>query len=356
MALFDRTMLTRERMGPFVKGIAVGLICGTLASLAGLPLPWMLGPLVGAAAVSLAGVKLAMPEPIRFAFRGVVGILLGAALDQEVIARIGQWPISMLLIVVGMAVIVTLVSFYYRHVARFDALTSVAACLPGGISSITVIAIQLGAEPTRTVVSQLLRVSLVVLVVPPLYWFWQGAGPDAPLLAARPSDWLGSGLWALLVAPPAWYLAARCRLPVPEMTGPMIAAAALTLSGVRIDLPAWLFAVTFLVLGTAIGTRFYGMGDVRKLLGLAGHGLVATCLMFAGSFLLALCIHWAIDVPLPVALLAVVPGGIAEMAVLAAALGVDPVFVVFHQLMRSVLLNALAPLLLRWVGKRWGSA
>jgi uncharacterized membrane protein AbrB (regulator of aidB expression) len=50
-----------------------------------------------------------------------------------------------------------------------------------------------------------------------------------------------------------------------------------------------------------------------------------------------------------VALLALAPGGIGEMAILAVALNIDPVFVAFHHLLRMVTLMIIAPFWARWL-------
>ncbi len=52
------------------------------------------------------------------------------------------------------------------------------------------------------------------------------------------------------------------------------------------------------------------------------------------------------------ALLALAPGGVAEMCLIAVAWNIDPAFVAFHHLARMFLLMSLAP----WVGRWWGGA
>lgn len=343
----------RRRSVLLFRAAAVGLVGGSVANALGVPLAWMLGPLVATAIASLCGLRTAVPKQLRAAARGCVGVLLGSALDQEILARAPQWPLSIAALVLGMLAAVTLVAVYYRAIARFDPITAVASSIPGGISSVSVIAIQLGADPQRTVVSQLMRITLVLLTVPPLYAVWQAVG-TAPA-EVTPADGallpFGQNMWVLLLAPVAWFVAKLARLPVPEMLGPMVMAAALSLSGIPIALPGWLFALTFLVLGSAIGSRFHGL-TAREFLFLGGHGIVATGILFAGAFGVALLIRWATGVPLPVALLSVIPGGIAEMALLATALGIDPVFVTFHQVVRNICINTLSPFVLNWLRKR----
>ena len=133
-----------------LRAAAVGLVGGSVANALGVPLAWMLGPLIATAIASLSGVRAAVPKQLRTAARGCVGVLLGSALDEEILARAPQWPLSIAALVLGMLAAVTLVAIYFRAIARFDPITAVASSIPGGISSVSVIAIQLGADPQRT--------------------------------------------------------------------------------------------------------------------------------------------------------------------------------------------------------------
>jgi len=133
----------------------------------------------------------------------------------------------------------------------------------------------------------------------------------------------------------------------------MILAGALGMAGFKLALPAWLFAAVFIVLGSSIGARFRTVTS-RLLVDLGRHSLVGTAVSLGCVALLAWPLSHVADVPMHVALLAVAPGGIAEMAALAAVLGVDPVFVTFHQAFRSVILHSAAPFLLNRFRDRSG--
>lgn len=309
----------------------------------------MLGPLLVTMVLSLSGVEAKIPRPLSDIFKGVVGILLGTAITPETMHRLVDWPMSLLIVVLGLLVVSSGVGLFYHRLCGFDRITAAAASLPGSINAIPAIAIGLGADAQRTILPQLLRVALVVTCVPPIYLMWQGqAGAvDLPGQSGSGMDWLGEGLWVVLIAPVGWWIARRIRLPVPQLLGPMVVAAGASLLGVTVALPDWLTALTFLVLGTGIGARFHNM-RLRTLFGTGRHALTGTLLTFFGVGLTGLAIHQVTGVALPVALLAVVPGGIAEMALLATALGVDPVFVTFHQVLRSILLNSIAPFVFQW--------
>lgn len=323
---------------------AVAFSCGTVAWYAGLPVPWMLGALFGTAAFAIGGVRLAVPSALKTAAHACIGLILGAAIDPDTFARAAQWPQSLMVLLVGMILMSVAAALYYIRVAGFDRLTATAASLTGGLSHVVTLAIQLGANPAGTVIGQLLRLTAVVTILPFAYTLWLGA-PDDPVQIKDAGTGTGSHLWILLLGWPAFLLARRCRLPVPDMIGPMLVSAACAMLGYTLVLPAWLFATVFVVVGAVIGAQFYGFAP-RSLVRIGGHGVVATGILLAGSALVAYPLGLVAGVPFHVALLAVAPGGVAEIAILATILGVDPVFVTFHQVFRNIVLNAAAPFVL----------
>lgn len=334
------------------RSLLLGAIGGGVAAWFELPLAWMMGSLIFTMALALGGVEISLPKPLKTGVRMMVGLILGAAVNAEAVSRIHEWPLSLMLLVLGIAFMVLCSTVYYRKVAQFDRLTAFSASIPGAISSIPVIAIAMGADPKKMVLPHLFRITLIILIIPPLYSIWQGASSDGLAMGVGSDiDWLGENLWLAPLAPVAWYLGKLMRLPIPELTATMLLSAVLSLNGYTIVLPIWLFAITFIVIGSSIGGRFYKM-PLSLLIGTGRHALTGNMITLLTTGIIAWVIHILTGVPLPVALLAVVPGGIAEMAILAAVLGVDPVFVTFHQVMRSLLISATAPFLLARV-KRW---
>jgi membrane AbrB-like protein len=336
------------------RSLLIGLAGGVVAAILGFPLAWMLGSLIAAMLVSLAGIEVQVPKTLRSLSRGVVGLLLGASVTQETLSRVADWPLSLILLVMGIILSCALTTAYYRYIAGFDRLTALSASLPGALNSIPMVAIQMGANPRQVVLPHLFRVTSMILLVPPLFSVWQGLDVANATGSTRGGGWLGAHIWIFLAGLPAWYLAKKLRIPIPDFLGPMLVSAVLSMSGYSLVLPVWLFALTFVVMGTSIGARFYKM-PVGLLLGTGGHALAGTLVVLAAAAVVGLCIHWLVGVPLPVAMLAVVPGGIAEMAILATALGVDPVFVTAHQMFRSILINATAPFILKVLGVKRSS-
>jgi uncharacterized membrane protein AbrB (regulator of aidB expression) len=111
---------------------AVAVPFGALAWIGGLPVPWLLCALFGTAAFTLGGVSLVMPSPLKTFAHACIGLILGASIEPETFARAAQWPLTLLVLPVGMILVTTATALYYIRVAGFDRLTATAASLTGG--------------------------------------------------------------------------------------------------------------------------------------------------------------------------------------------------------------------------------
>ena len=116
------------------------------------------------------------------------------------------------------------------------------------------------------------------------------------------------------------------------MLGPMLASAALELSGlISGAAPAAILIPANIVLGTMIGARFshFTFTEFREALveGFSGF-LIALVIAMAGAGIAA----WASGLPLALTLLAFSPGGLDAMTIMAFSLNLDPAYVGAHQM------------------------
>lgn len=348
MSYLDR-LKAIPNLKPILYTFAFSVAAGFVATLIEMPLAWMLGPLIGTMVLSFAGFKMVVSKGMRTSSRFLVGVLLGTTFSVETLSRVSEWPLSLGILLLGTAGIILTSTLYLMYVAKFDRLTALSASLPGALATIPAISIQLGADPKRVVLPHLVRVTLIVMLVPTFYSWWQNTPLTSPSGVSDGYDMLGTNLWVIVFAIPGWMLAKLLRLPIPELTGSMIVTAGFALMGYPLGLPDWLFALTFILLGSAIGVRFYGM-KILEFFKTGKHAFVSTGLTLAVTLCSASLIYMLSDIEFHIILLAVMPGGIAEMTILAAVLGVDPVFVAFHQISRSLLLNLGAPFIIQYFG------
>ncbi|GGC88766.1 AbrB family transcriptional regulator [Vreelandella lutescens] len=323
--------------------LSVGALGGTLFHLFNLPLAWMLGPLVANLLASAKGVKVAVPEPLRNVFLAVMGLVLGSQVTPELAHRVLDWPLSAALLLAGVAASTAVASAWYRR-CGFDPVSAWFGASPGAMTAMIMLGDKCGGDPQRIAIAQSLRIILVILFLPPLFWAFEGGegqlGPASSVLEHG---------WMLLTIPLLLPLGRWLKIPSSALLAPLLMAALLSgLDIASLALPSWGMNLMLWVLGSAIGSRFQGM--TRRLLGrYLWQSGVATLLALIVLAVFAELIHQTVGVGRDVALLALAPGGIGEMAILAVALDIDPVFVAFHHLLRMITLMIVAPFWARWL-------
>lgn len=335
-----------------VFALGIGAMGGGVAHFLDLPLAWMIGAMGATIAASLSGVPVHIPMGLRTVFLSILGAFLGSSFTDQTLSRAGDWPISLASVVLFVLVITCLGSLYYRHIAKLDSITALFGATPGGLTPMVVIGAESGGVEQHITLVQGLRVVLVVFFIPALVFGLLGY--DHPPSAetnlfdfhAQDAIWLGGGV-AMGVL-----LAIKVKLPAPHLTGAMFASAALHMGGVvEQGLPYGLLEITLWVLGSAIGSRFSGL-PLKNLVKLAGHAAILVIGVLGATSLVAWALSGLLGIDFLTLFLALAPGGVAEMCLIALALNVDPAFVALHHLIRITLILISAPLIGRALARR----
>lgn len=339
-----------------LRGIALALAVGAVGGAAfyflRLPLAWMLGAMCFTTAAALAGAPLAMPRPLRSAMIAVLGTLLGSSFTPEVLDRLEHWAAAAGAVLAYVALATALVTIYFRRVGGFDRVTAFFAATPGGLGEMALIGELNGGDPRKIPLSHATRVLILVFVLP--FYLRDVAGlpigPTGGSIGGRP-DATVLELLILAAAAAAGFTTARLlRIPSAQLIGPLAFSASVYLLEIVKGGPPWqLVAGAQIVVGAAVGARFVGL-NLREL----GR----TVLLAAGSsvIMLGLAVAYAEAVsPLlgldhHVLLLALAPGGLAEMALIALSLDFDAAFVSTMHICRVMSIVLLAPVLFRWLG------
>lgn len=337
--------MTAGRVAGFALALGLGAAGGALFVALRLPLPWMLGAMVFTTVAAMAGAPVAVPRGLRQAMLSVLGILLGCAFSPAILERAGGWSASLAAMAGLVAVSTAVGALMLRRCARFDAVTAWFTATPGGLNEMVAVGGAMGGDERAIALSHSLRILVVVLVIP--VWFQvfgdyrPGArGPLGPELGALGAlDWAVLGACLLAVVP-----AARARLPAAVLLGPMAASALLHVTGVTVVRPPGpLVAVAQVAVGASIGCRFAGV-DWAGFRRSALAALALAGLMIGLAVTAAALLSGPVGVPLSALVLALAPGGLAEMSLVALALGVDVAFVSTHHVFRVILIVAAAPL------------
>lgn len=319
-----------------------------------LPLPWMLGAMSACAIAAMAGLPVGVPRVLRAVMIVVLGVMLGSAFTPTLFDRIGEW----LATIAGMAAYVVLaggmVYVYFRRVAHYGPITAFFTAMPGGLNEMILVGTAMGGDDRLISLSHGVRVMIVVFVLVFGFRFFAGyepvgiAGGGARLADIAAPDLLILAASGALGAAAAIAL----RLPAAPLLGAMAVSAAVHLAGVTDSRPPGeLVAVAQVVVGSAVGSRFAGV-RFALIARAARHAVVAAALMLGAAAAIGAAVAAITGIPGTTLLLAYAPGGLAEMSLVAIALGADAAFVATHHIIRIMIVITLAPPFFRRIGRR----
>jgi len=323
--------------------LAIGTAGGASFFMLGMPLPWMLGALFATMAASVANAPVRAPARARPAVVAVIGVLLGSHFTPDVLGQAAAWSGSIAILFVYAVIVALIVVPFYRYVGRLDWRTAYFAGMPGGLAEMIELGEASGAKPAPIILAHSLRIVVTIVLI--AFWFRiveghaVGALPassSAPLTLIDAGMMLGSAVVGAL-------LGRRLRFPAPTFLGPLLISALLHLTGVTESMPpALLVSAAQVILGTVLGCRFLGIA--LKTLGPAAALSIGATLL---TLTLALGAGWVmqhlVGISIDQALLALAPGGLTEMGLIALAIQADVAFVALHHVARILFVIILAP-------------
>ena len=318
----------------------------------------MIGPLVAATIVSVRDGRVRLPVPLFVAAQGVVGCLIGTSFPLTVFAELGRnWPLFALG-VVGVIVVASTIGIVLTRAGALPGTTAIWGTSPGASTPMILMSEAYGGDMRLVAVMQQLRITCVIAVAAVVARFWTPAN-GIPMARQTSIEWfppLHAGPLALTITLSAGgaLLAARLRIPAGPMLIPLIAGILVRETGwLSPELPPWLLAVSYALVGWTIGLRF-----TRSILSHAYRALpliiasnvvlIACCALLAGILVIA----GGVD-PLT-AYLATSPGGADSIAIIAASTNVDMRFVMAMQMARFVVVMVVSPPLSR-MAARWAA-
>ena len=327
--------------------VLISLLWGSMQ----LPAALLLGPMLGGVVFGVNGVRLSVPRWPYTGAQGIIGAMVSMAITPAIVTTLGShlvlFGIVMAATLVGAAAIGWLIS----RSGLIPGATAVYGTSPGAASAMVLLGEAQGADTQLVAFMQYSRVLLVALAAALVAHFWAGGVPAHTPGASwsAPVHWGSLALVLLLIAV-GQQLARLLRLPAWPLLGPMLLLAVLHASGwLSLDLPRWLLAASYALLGWHIG-----LGFRRDALRHAGRALpvvvtAALCLMvLCGA--LAWCLTQLAHVDALTAYLATSPGGMDSVAIIAASTPrVDLPFVLALQAVRLLFVIGLAPLVTRLV-------
>jgi len=321
-------------------------------SAAGMPAALLLGQMIAGIIFGVNGAGLKVPRLPYIGAQAVIGAMIGSVITPAIFSAFAHdWALFCAVMAATM-IGATALGWLISRSGVIPGATAVYGTSPGAASSMVLLGEAQGADVQLIAFMQYSRVLLVALAAALVARFGVGHAA-APASAA--ASWFGPVHWAMLAAvlliAVLSQLAGRLlRLSAWALLGPMLVLSGLHASGLlRIELPRWLLAASYAMLGWNIG-----LGFRRDTLVHVAHALLPV--IASALALIAFCagLSWCLTLLLHIdpltAYLATSPGGMDSVAIIAASSPqVDMPFVMALQGVRLIFVIALAPALTKLV-------
>ncbi|MGF1475248.1 MAG: AbrB family transcriptional regulator [Geminicoccaceae bacterium] len=341
-------LVTRSRL----RTVAIAAGGAGLFFVAGLPLPFLFGPMAACLVAALAGARLQGLGQIAIGARTILGVAVGASITPEVVGQLPQTALSVSFLPLYIVLIALIGVPYFTRICGFDRVTAWYAAMPGGLQDMILFGQEAGGNVRTLSLIHATRVLIIVTIAPILLTNVFGASLTHPI--GEPATDVPLHELALmgLAAILGWKGGERVGLFGASILGPMIVTAGLSLAGlIHFRPPAEAILTAQFFVGMGIGVYYVGVtfDELRRDVA-AG---VAFVVILAG---LAAVFTWIVAIAglaAPTeAFLAFAPGGQAEMTVLAIVTGADLGFVIVHHLTRLVLVISGAPIAARLLRRK----
>jgi membrane AbrB-like protein len=263
-----------------------------------------------------------------------------------------DWPLFAVVVVL-MVVSSTGLGWLLARLKVLPGTTAVWGASPGAAAAMTLMSEAYGADMRLVAFMQYQRVVFVATLASVVAALWAVSSGHIPQVVWFPSvNWPALAA-TLAVAAIGGVLGKVLRVPAGALMGPLILGVILQGVGLlTVELPPWLLALCYAVLGWTIGLRF-----TRAIIAHAARAMprvVAaqlTLIAFCAGIAVLLVVFMGID-PLT-AYLATSPGGADTVAIIAASSNVDVPFVMAMQASRLFVVMLAGPALTRFVASRF---
>ncbi len=317
----------------------------------GVPAAWLSGSAIAATLWGLSGYAVQMPRALTDAAMLISGAAMGAAVTPAAIAAIARYPGSLMLLVIGVIAISLASTIWLTRVSGWRKADAVLASVPGALSTVLAVAADRKADVPSVAIVQNLRLFVLIALLPSVVVATGGADgdPNALIGQGMPIESPGGMAFVLLGGLALGVVFTRLKVAAPILLGATVVSAVShgteTVTGV---IPPVIATAGLVLIGLFIAERFRDIqrSTLQRAL-VAALGSFSVGMGVAVAF--AILAAWLAGVSFANGLVAFAPGGLEAMTVLALILGLDPIYVGIHHLVRFLGIGLVLPFLIGWL-------
>jgi membrane AbrB-like protein len=350
--------------------IGIGLLGGYMGLKYKMPAGMMVGSIMTVAIFNIATGSAYFPGWVKLFSSSLAGAYIGAKVTKRDILLLRLIIKPSIIMVISMMSYNILCGFFLSHFSGLDLATALLATAPGGITEISLVAIDMGGNPATVSVIQLLRLFVVLCCTPlMLKAFIRRIGAKRQETVAKGRDDGTSTadtsalsgkvaedqeetldkrreyknlLITMLVALSCGIVGYLSKLPAGTLVFALIGVATLNLTTQKSYMPLFMRRAAQALNGSLIGSRFQLVDLI-----LVKNSLVFIGISISGwlvlNILLGIILSKSGKISIETAVLATAAGGSSDMGLLAEEMGANQTQVVALQLVRVISVLCLYP-------------
>lgn len=321
---------------PLLLGFLIALVGAIVANAIGMPIPWLLGALIPTVIVRVNGVKVCSHSFFRKCGQWLIGISLGLYFTPMTIGILKTLILPIFISCLFVLLLGLSGSWILYKIGGVDYKTAFFSSTIGGASEMVVLAERNQANQQLTASSHSLRILIVTISIPLAYQLLNihGNAAENTYLTATFSY---QGLIALLASTfIIGVLFAKIRIPNAFILGSIVVTGLLTANDIHLsNIPPTLQHLSQILIGWSLGST-YQPGFFKQAPRFLVSVVVMVLFYFVGTILFVWLMLFFVDIYFPTAILALSPGGIAEMAITAKVLLLGAPIVTSYQVCRLI--------------------
>lgn len=146
--------------------LAVSAAAGLFLQRRHIPAGMLIGAIAASAVLSAVFRVGDMPHAAKTASQLVAGVFIGCSASKEDLRQLRQFYKPVLTVAVSLLLLNLLIGTALFAVSYSDLLTCLVCAIPGGISDVTLIAVDFGADPSKVLLIHFCRLIIGVVVFP----------------------------------------------------------------------------------------------------------------------------------------------------------------------------------------------
>jgi membrane AbrB-like protein len=319
-----------------LKGLVIALLGAIFAHYVHMPLPWLLGPLLTALLLGSVGHPLACDPRWRRVGQIIIGMALGLYFTPALVQAVAAYWGFILLGMAWSLLLGTMLAVLQYRINALDWATAWFSSAIGSASEMVNIAERHHAQVDKVVAAHSLRIVILVVLVPVfMHFYFQVEWSGLPL---HDSERFGLFQVLLLFGLAVFFgkVFEFFNLLNAWILGPLTIIGLLSFCEIlQLRFPEWLIALGQVCIGWSLGSKFpfSFLKNNKKFIGVTLlFNLLALLLSISFALLLVNLSHTEKQI----LILGLSPGGIAEMSLMAKALGLTVPIVVAFQLSRLI--------------------